>query len=533
MQLLLLPFAIVLAALAGHAAQRDVQRPVAEITIPRSRIDELVLARLKSLGIEPASPSSDAVFLRRVYLDVIGTLPTAAEVRAFLADRDPTKRAKLIDHLLGRDEFADYWAMKWSDLLRVKSEFPINLWPNAVQAYHHWIRTSVRDNLPYDQFVRELLTRSGSNFRVPQVNFYRAVQSRQPRALASAVALTFMGARAEKWPEEQLSQMATFFSAVGYKSTQEWKEEIVFFDSGKLFDPGTLPVAESEAVLSREAILPDGTVIRLSPDTDPREIFADWLITSRNPWFKRAIANRVWSWLLGRGIVHEPDDIRPDNPPVNPDLLAHLEAELVASGYDIKHLFRIILNSATYQLSSVSAAADHPGAAANFSHYLQRPLDAEVLVDAINTITGSGEQFASAIPEPFTFIPSGHRAIALADGSITSAILETLGRPKRDLGLESERSSRPTPAARLALLNSTQIQRKLELSDNLRVLIQANTTMPQLVTNLYLTILSRRPGQAELQAALAYSQTANANRRATALDVAWALMNSPEFLYRH
>jgi hypothetical protein len=178
----------------------------------RSRIDELVFARLGQLGIRPAHRCSDAVFVRRVYLDVIGTLPTAREVRTFLVDRDPNKRAVLIDRLLEREEFADYWAMKWSDLLRVKSEFPINLWPNAVQGYHRWIRTCIRENVPYDRFVREMLTASGSNFRVPPVNFYRAIQSREPQALAQAVALTFMGVRAEGWPPQRWSDMAVFFA---------------------------------------------------------------------------------------------------------------------------------------------------------------------------------------------------------------------------------------------------------------------------------------------------------------------------------
>ena len=193
-------------------------------------IDDVVFGRLKALRIEPAPVAPDAVFLRRAYLDVIGTLPTADEARAFLADRGADRRARLVDSLLVREEFADYWAMKWSEALRVKSEFPINLWPNAVQAYHHWIRASVRENVPVDRFARELLTSSGSNFRVPPVNFYRAVQSREPHAIAAAVALTFMGTRLETWPRARQDDMAAFFSRVGYKSTREWKEEIVFFD---------------------------------------------------------------------------------------------------------------------------------------------------------------------------------------------------------------------------------------------------------------------------------------------------------------
>ena len=220
--------AVVLLAAAVVAGQSPFEGPA--VSTPQSRIDKLVFGRLEQLGLPPAHLCSDAVFVRRVYLDAIGTLPTAQEVRAFLADEDPNKRSVLIDRLLEREEFADYWAMKWGDLLRVKSEFPINLWPNAVQAYHRWIRTSLKENLPYDRFVRELLTASGSNFRVPQVNFYRAVQSKEPQALAQAVALTFMGVRPEDWPQDKWSQMAVFFSQVGYKSTLEWKEEIVLFD---------------------------------------------------------------------------------------------------------------------------------------------------------------------------------------------------------------------------------------------------------------------------------------------------------------
>ncbi len=331
----------------------------------RNRIDELVSARWKAAGIQPANLCSDTVFLRRAWLDITGTLPAAGQAAEFLNSKDPKKRAALIDQLLDREEFADYWAMKWSDLLRVKAEFPINLWPNAAQGYHHWIRDSVRENKPYDQFVREMLTRSGSNFRVPPVNFYRAMQNREPPGIAQAVALTFMGVRTEKWPADRLAQMAAFFSQVGYKHTGEWKEEIVFFDAGKKA-PESL-------------VFPDGTSIRLKPGQDPRAAFADWLVTPRNPWFTRAIVNRVWYWLLGRGVIHEPDDIRPDNPPENPELLAWLERELVASHYDLKHLFRLILNSSTYQLSSIPRA-EPDAAAAHFAVYPLRRLDAEVLL---------------------------------------------------------------------------------------------------------------------------------------------------------
>ncbi len=492
---------------------------------PRTQIDRLVLGRLKKLGIEPANLCSDAVFVRRVFLDVIGTLPTAQEARTFILDKSPGKRRALIERLLERDEFADYWAMKWSDLLRVKAEFPINLWPNAVQTYHRWIRTSIRDNVPYDRFVRELLTSSGSNFRVPQVNFYRAIQGKEPQAIAQAVGLTFMGVRADKWDKDRLSGMAVFFSQVAYKGTVEWKEEIV------AFDPNIAAFGRKSSDGLR-AVFPDGSRATLSADRDPRRVFADWLIDAKNPWFARNIVNRVWSWLLGRGIIHEPDDIRPDNPAVNPALLAYLEKQLISHKYDLKHIYRLILNSNTYQLSCI-AKTDKAEGAANFSHYPLRRLEAEVLIDALCQITGTTEKYSSAVPEPFTFVPEENRSIALADGSITSSFLEMFGRPPRDTGLQSERSNRPTTAQRLHLLNSTHIRRKIEQSRKLRFLMQSKGNPRQVSTRLYLAILSRFPTNEELEIVQAYSSSGSVKGREGAVDLAWALINSPEFLYRH
>ena len=460
------------------------------------RVDELVFARLQQLGIQPANLSSDAVFLRRAYLDVIGTLPTAEEAQKFLDDSNPAKRAALIDALLERGEFADYWANKWCDLLRVKAEFPINLWPNAAQAFHHWIRASISENKPYDRFVREMLTASGSNFRTPPVNFYRAMQNRKPEGVAQTVALTFMGTRAEKWPAAQLSDMAAFFSRIGFKETGEWKEEIVYFN----------PAAPA---LGRVKF-PDGSSVQMAPGQDPREVFAAWLTAPKNPWLARAIVNRAWYWLMGRGIVQEPDDIRPDNPPENPELLAYLQQELVNSKYDLKHIFKLILNSDTWQLSPVARSAN-PDAAAHFAACPLRRLDAETLIDALNQITATTETYSSAIPEPYTYMPEDQRATALPDGSITSAFLELFGRPPRDTGLETERNNRLTAAQRLHLLNSGHILTKLQ---------RAPRRPPR---QIYLTILSRYPTDEEMKQVAKMSP----------VDIAWSLINSTEFLYRH
>jgi hypothetical protein len=482
-------------------------------------IDTLAMATWQKQGIEPANLCSDEVFIRRVYLDVIGTLPEPQEVQEFLKDAQPNKRATLIDALLEREEFADYWSLKWCDLLRVKAEFPINLWPNAVQAYHRWIHDCLRQNMPYDQFARELLTWSGSNFRVPQVNFYRAIQGRQPSAIAAAVALTFMGVRIENWSQEQRAGMEAFFSRVAYKTTAEWKEEIVYLDPAP-----TGPL---------QAVFPDGAAVQIPAGKDPRVVFADWLVAPENPWFARNIVNRIWFWLFGRGIIHEPDDIRPDNPPVHPELLAYLEKELVQANYDLRHIYRLILNSSTYQQSSIPRT-DSPKAEVLFACYPVRRLDAEVLIDALCWISGTQESYSSAVPEPFTFIPEEDRSIDLADGSITSQFLEMFGRPARDTGLESERNNQPTDAQRLALLNSTHVQDKIERSARLNGLVKKSRGNRRTLVNLiYLNILSRYPTQDERAVVEAYSQTKGINMRQAVSDLAWALINSKEFLYRH
>ena len=511
------------AALVGRGAETPVVSPYERDAslAPANHIDELVLAALNKRSIEPADVCSDAVFLRRVYIDVIGTLPTPAEVRNFLLDKRADKRAALVDALMQRDEFADYWSLKWCDVLRVKSEFPINLWPEAAQVYHRWIHDAIRDNVPYDQFARALLTSSGSNFRVPPANFYRAVQGRDPGAIADAVALTFMGARSAGWPADQRAGMAAFFSRITYKGTAEWKEEIVCLDPS-----ATTPL---------KATFPGGETVQVPPQKDPRQVFADWLIEPDNPWFARNAVNRVWAWLMGRGIINEADDIRPDNPPANPELLAYLEKELVDAHYDLRHVYRLILNSRTYQQSSIPRS-DSPDAAAQFACYPVRRLDAEVLIDALNWIAGpgQGESYQNTTPEPYTFIPQSQRTIALADGSITSQFLEMFGRQARDTGLESERNNTPSTDQRLQLLNSSLIQQKITRSQRLRGLQRlAAGDRDRMIQGLYVIVLSREPMPEEVAAAQEYFKTPGIGQDQAVGDLAWALINTKEFLYRH
>jgi hypothetical protein len=540
---------------------------------PAGRIDALTFARLRASGIEPVD-CSDAVFIRRVYLDVLGILPGIEEVRQFLADPDRSgKRRALIDRVLARDEYADYWALRWGDVLRIKAEYPVNLWPNAVQAYHRWVRNAMARNMPYDRFARELLTSSGSNFRVGPVNFYRAVANRTPEGIACAVALTFLGSRAEAWPTNRLAGLAEFFSQLGYKPTGEWKEEHVFWDPtrssalpgnsapgrAELTDvrptgnPAATNVAEPPRARPRVAIAPDGLRIPLPADRDPREVFADWLLGRGNRWFVRSAVNRMWAWLLGRGVVHEPDDLREDNRPEDPALLDYLEREFIAGGYDLKQLCRLILNSKTYQISPL-LRLDLPGGGCAGIGYRVRRLDAEVLIDAINRISGSTDLYTSPIPEPFTFIPEGQPAVALPDGSITSPFLALFGRPARATGMASERSNKPMPAQWLHLLNSAHIQRKLEQGPRLRALYDARRPTREILETLYLTLLSRYPTPDEIATVDVYGRTASSQgsvdaksgpvgrtnskalarkRREEWMDIAWSMVNSTEFLYRH
>jgi hypothetical protein len=487
-------------------------------------VDEAVSAALRSRGADFAEPCTDEVFVRRVYLDLLGTFPRPRETEPFLRSNDPNKRVALVEQLLGREEYADYWSLRWGDVLRIKSEFPINLWPNAVQAYHHWIRQALREDMSWDRFARALLTASGSNFRDPPVNFYRAVAARDPASLARAAALTFMGTRLESWPAQAQADMTVFFSRVAYKKTLEWKEEIVYSN----------PSAAGDLA----ARLPDGRTMVVAEGADPRPVFADWLTGPENPWFARALVNRVWYWLLGTGITEPADAIpwggggRPAEAGAGEGVMAVLEQQFLASGYDLRSLLRLILTSRTYQQSSALLPGQTPPELA-FARYTVRRLDAEILADALTWLGGVGPGYSSPIPEPFTYVPDSQPTIALADGSITSPFLVRFGRPSRDTGLLAERDNEPSSEQALYLLNSTEVRKRIDASPVLKPLYNMPSGQrSEQVRRIYFVLLDRLPTKEEQELVAAYAAASSDPSRA-ARDLAWALINSKEFLYRH
>ena len=500
-----------------------------------NRVDELVYAKLKAMGIPPSPLASDSEFLRRLYLDTIGLLPTPEEARAFLADPNPAKRAGLIDRLMERVEFTDFWALKWGDLLRIKSEFPVRLWPKAVAVYYEWLRESIAQNKPYDQFARELLTSTGSNFKVGPANFVRAVPNKDARTLGETAALVFMGARIgcarchshplESWSPEDDLGFGAYFARVNFKNTGEWKEEVVYPDFKlSLRDPRTRLVVQPQ--------VPGGKPLQLTAEQDPRGQLAEWLTAPDNPYFTANIVNRIWYWLLGRGIIEAPDDLRPTNPPTNPELLGYLQQELVSHHYDLRHIYRLILNSRTYQLSSQTNewnAADQT----HFSHYPTRRLTAEQMLDAISQFTETSEKFRSIIPEPYSNWPANFRAEQISDGNTECSFLDLFGRSPRDTPFEGERDSGLTIRQTLYLLNSEQLEAKLSGSPRFKRWITANRSDAEMVDEIYLSTVSRLPSESERKKAVEYLAGKKNARAVGVQDVAWAVVNSKEFVFNH
>ena len=497
---------------------------------PVQELNRLLQENYKNASLAPVKQVSDALFLRRVMIDVTGKVPTIAQIKDFAANKDKDKRFTLIKQLLDSPAFADMMAMRFADMFRIKSEFPINLWPNAVQSYHRYFRDAVIQNRPWDKIARELLTSSGSNFRVPAANFFRASAVRTPEGLAKVTALSFMGIRTEKLDDSARRDFAAFFSRISFKSTDEWKEEIVFLNP----EPAELT-----------AVTPDGRSFKInSPETDPRQVFADWLLERNNPFFAKAFVNRSWHWFFGSGLIDPADDM--PLPPTfwsrlfsfeskngNEKVLDFLANEFVKNNYDIKKLFCLILSSCAYHADWKTLPLEQAQAEKIFAVYPFRRLEAEVLVDIYSQILGAHESYSSVIPEPFTFLPQNAPAVTIADGSISSRTLDNFGKPSRDAGTLAERNNTMTPSQRLFLLNSNWIYQRTNTLP-WRVFPKRRMTDAQRVERLYLVILSRKPTAGEIKKVEAYQKKLPRKERwRTWTDLAWALINTREFLHHH
>ena len=486
--------------------------------------DTILGDRWRNSELDPVRPASDAAFLRRARLKLTGKLPSPNEVRAFLRDRSPDKRAKLIDRLIASPEFADMMAMRYCQMFRVKSEFPINMWPNAVQLFHAYLRDAAARDLPYDRMARELLVTDGSNFRKPQVNFLRGHADRTPEGVAKGVMLSLTGIRLEKLPVADRKGVAAFFSRLGRKDTDEWKEEIVF----------TLPEP-----IELTARTPDGKVWTIkSPQQEPRRVFANWLLSPKNPYFARAFANRMWYWLMGRGFVDPADDLVEVAPDGKLKLRTTPELDALADAfkrrkYSVKALVRIICNSPAFNADWKTAEAERKTAEKLFAVYVLHRLEPEVFVDALATVTGVHDSYRSVIPEPFTILPRNTPAVKIADGSISSGALDNFGRSPRDSGELAETRLHITSAQRQWLLNSNILFNRLQNTPR-RIFGRRKLNADQRIDELYLAILSRYPTRRERETLRRRLNALSGKRRGRFWnDVVWALVNTREFMLYH
>jgi hypothetical protein len=484
-------------------------------------IDGLVYRKLRKLNVLPSGPAEDAEYLRRVYLDVIGTLPTAVEARRFLQDRRPDRRARLVDELLRRPEFADYWALQWSDLLRVDRAA---LGPKRAYAYYKWVRDSLASDVPFDRFARAVVTAEGPLAEVGPANFYKAVP--KPGQAAGALAQVFLGVRIacaechhhpfDRWAQADYYGMTAFFT--GARVQGPAGAEVLSVEGvAKAKNPRS-----SAEVLAHP--LGEKTPEALAPG-DRRAALADWLTRPDNPFFARNLANRVWAHFLGRGLVEPVDDVRATNPPSNPELLDALARYTVENKYDVKALVRLITASRAYQLSSKPNATNELDEQ-NYSRAAFKRIGAEVLLDMVSQTTGVPERFAGA--------PPGTRAIQLWDSKTRHYFLKVFGRPERISACECERNHEPSVAQVLHLMNAPEVQAKLShAGGTVARLVKQHAADGPLVEELYLTFYSRFPTEEERKVALAYLGERRAERRSAAEDLAWGMLNSLEFVFNH
>jgi hypothetical protein len=509
-------------------------------------IDTYVHQQLKRLDLPPSPPVDDGQFLRRVFLDCIGRLPSLTETQEFLASEDPAKREKIIDHLLERSEFADYWSYRFSDILLINGT---KLRPEAVKAFYKWIHENVERNTPWDRFVREIVTAKGSSFENGATNFYALHQD--PETMTENICQAFMGLSIgcakchnhplEKWTNDQYYGMANLFARVRAKG---WGGDprngdgsrTIFVDSkGDLLQPLTGKPQQPTPL--------DGAPLDFDDPGDRRDYLADWLTSKENPYFARSIANRVWANYFGVGLVEPVDDMRVSNPSSNEALLTALADYLVDNDYDLKSLMRLMMRSATYQRSSQPL----PGNAAEsrfYSRYYPKRLMAEVLLDAISDVTDVPTEFnqilfPGADVAATDFYPTGTRALELWDSAVNSYFLKTFGRNTRDITCECERSNEPSMVQVLHLSNGETLNGKLQ-SDQSRVakLLETEAANAEILSEVFLRCLCRPPTdveQTQLTVLLEEAQAAEepATERLAVEDLFWSLMTSREFLFNH
>lgn len=512
--------------------------PVEQLPPERNFVDRHVFANLKAIGIPPSPVCDDATFLRRVTLDIGGRLPTEAETRDFLASNESDKRDRVIDALLRSPDYADFFAGKWTPLLKNRRDDASDITSNF--AFHAWIRDSLLANVPYDQIVRELLAATGTVIGNPPVAWYKRVT--EPKQQLEDVAQLFLGVRMqcaqchhhpfERWSQDDYYSFAAFFSQVGRKPTGTRGEDLIFHQRG---------LATAKNVKTGESLKPAALgddVGEIPPDADPRLRLADWMSSETNPFFAKALVNRYWKHFFTRGLIEPEDDIRDTNPPTNPELLAALEEHFVSSGFDLKSLVREITRSSAYQLSSQPNNYNLVDRQ-NYSRYYPRRLQAEVLLDSIDDLTGATTTFAN--------LPPGTRAVALPDNSYNRAspLLQVFGRPDNLSVCECERVQSSSLAQSLHLINSSEIKSKLAVANGRAArLATGDASNEEKIADLYLAAFSREPRPDELKTAIAYlnepltDASGKPIDRATATrqnfqDLIWALMNSKEFLFNH
>jgi hypothetical protein len=483
-------------------------------------IDRFVFEKLQKLEIPPSEPADDATFLRRASLDIIGVIPRSEEARRFLASRDPDKRAKLVEELLHRPEYADFWALYWGDHLNNTKQLLYNKGPYT---FTRWLHDQFQKNAPYDQFVRELLTSSGNMYDAPATSFYPLMKKEQD--LAAITSQLFLGVSIEcarchnhpleKWSQNDFNSMAAFFSQVRYKSAgPRNNERILYVDYKRQFqNPDT-----------KQIFLPkplDGPVMSSGEMVDRRELLADWITSPQNPFFAKALVNRMWRNFMGRGLVEPVDDFRVTNPPTNPGLLDALAKDFIDHRYDLHHLIRQITSSRAYQLSSRPSEGNRDDKMAYSRHYSRRMI-AEQMLDSIALATGVPEQFRSLYP--------GTRAAELPEPEVESYFLEVFDRPSRQI--VCERKQQPNLNQAMHLISGETIQKKATSPQGvLAKMLRDGRPAAEIVEELYLRTVSRYPDASEKQWA---AQTiAKENETQGLQDVFWALLNSKEFLYNH